>query len=148
MIPTIIFDWKRTLFNPDTQQLLPNTKKVMASLHRQHMNLVLIGKGDPSLADDVQRLGLSSYFSDVLFTGNKKDIIMFAPFVKNPKQTYVVGDRVRGEIKIGNQLGAITIWIKQGKFAHELPLAADEIPQITIRRIQELESVLVDAAKR
>lgn len=148
MIPTIIFDWKRTLFNPNTQKLMPHTKKVIASLHRQRMNLVLIGKGDPSLVDDVQRLGLSPYFSEIRFTGTEKNIETFSSFVTNPKQTYVVGDRVRGEIKIGNQLGAITIWIKQGKFAHELPLAADEIPQITIRNIRELERTLVDAAKR
>ena len=58
------------------------------------------------------------------------------------KKVIVVGDSIRDEIKIGNQLGLITIRLKKGKFAMDIPNNKDERAHYEIMDINELENII------
>jgi ribonucleotide monophosphatase NagD (HAD superfamily) len=50
----------------------------------------------------------------------------------------VIGDRVRGEIKIGKQNGFLTVWLRKGKYKNELPDEKNEIPDYEINNLVDL----------
>lgn len=120
---SIIFDWKRTLYNPDTAELIEGAKELLKFAKSKTSSLILIGKGAQEMHDEVKRLGVKEYFSDIIFQEGKKDPEDFKKFISknNPKHTIFIGDRVRSELAVGNLLGATTIWVKNGKFEDELP---------------------------
>lgn len=142
---TIIFDWKQTLYNPEKKKLVEGAKDLLDFLKQQNIRLVLIGKGSQAMYDEVERLMVKDYFSDILFRDKPKDTAQFKPFVgKDPKQTYVIGDRIKGEIIVGNELEATTIWVQQGKFADELPETDAEKPMFTVASLSDLQVLLTD----
>jgi len=137
---TIIFDWKRTLYDPDSKKLITGTLKILKFLNLKLANVILIGKGSDEMHNEVKRLKIKKYFSKIIFQEGKKDIKVFSEFVsiKNPKSTIIVGDRVQSEIEIGNMLDATTIWLKQGKFSEESPLNKIQEPIFTFNSLTDL----------
>lgn len=137
---TIIFDWKRTLYNPESKKLMPGTLKILKFLTTKCLKVILIGKGGTDMYQEVKRLKVEKYFSKIIFQEGKKDLKTFNQFVsiKNPKLTIVIGDRVRSEIEIGNTLKTTTIWIKNGKFSEELPLNKIQNPTFTLDSLNDL----------
>lgn len=137
---TIIFDWKRTLYDPDSKILISGTLQLLKFLKQKNIKVVLIGKGGSEMNQEVKRLKIKKYFTAIIFQEGRKDENLFKPFVslKNPKLTIIVGDRIRSELKIGNQLKAVIIWVKQGKFSSELPLDKNQEPDITVSSLKEL----------
>lgn len=137
---TIIFDWKRTLYDPDSKKLNAGTISILKFLNKKRAKIILIGKGGEDMYKEVKRLKIEKYFSKIIFQEGKKNINTFSQFVsiKNPNLTMVVGDRVQSEIEIGNKLKTITIWVKQGKFSKELPINKFQEPLLTVNSINEL----------
>jgi len=139
----VIFDFNRTLYDPDSKSLV---KGAIASLHqlkKANYLLFLIGKGTSERADLINELGLSPYFEEIIVK-EEKDLEDFQ-YLKNkyPQAVfYVFGDRVRKEITFGNACGFKTIWFKNGKFATETPEAAEEIPWKTVESFEELDIAL------
>ncbi|MBP6883565.1 MAG: HAD hydrolase-like protein [Microgenomates group bacterium] len=134
----IIFDWKRTLYDPDSQKLCEGAVELLKYLSLQKIDLVLVGKGQPNTIQDVIRLGLSQYFSKIFFVGTLKSKDIFSPFITNPPlDTYVVGDRIRSEIILGKELGTTTVWIRLGKFADEVPQTPEEEPSLTFSSLSD-----------
>lgn len=146
MINAIIFDWKRTLYDPEKQILVKGAKKLLLFLKEQRIPLILIGKGDEQMKQEVKRLKVCNYFTQVIFKPTK-DLNLFAKFIfhKQPKNTYIIGDRVRAEIEIGNRLKMTTIWVKQGKFSEELPLSLYQKPGFTVLSLFELLALFKDS---
>lgn len=140
---TIIFDWKRTLYDPESKTLVASAFDLLTFLQKKHIPLVLIGKGGQDMYDEVKRLGVKKYFTHVLFREGVKDSNLFTSFIdkESPKKTIVVGDRVRSEIAVGNRLGATTIWFKQGKFAAEEPESDDQRPTFTITSLSAIKDL-------
>lgn len=137
---TVIFDWKRTLYNPDSKTLIEGTLRLLKYLKQTNINIILIGKGGEEMYQETKRLKIQKYFSKIIFQKGKKNKKIFFPFVskKNPELTLVIGDRVRSELKIGNQLKTTTIWIKQGKFSKERPLNKNQKPKYIVFSVFEL----------
>ena len=137
---TIIFDWKRTLYDPDSKMLIEGTLQLLKFLKQKNTELILIGKGGDDMNQEVKRLKIQEYFSEVIFQEGKKDKTIFDAFVskKNPQSTIIIGDRVRSELEIGNLLKTITIWVRQGKFSEEKPLNEVQEPSFTVASILEL----------
>lgn len=129
----IIFDWKRTLYDPDTKELIEGTRELLNFLENKKIPMILIGKGGDDMQKEVDRLEVGIYFQKIVFAQGEKDPEIFAAQVKDdPKRTLLIGDRVRSELEIGNRLGATTIWVKQGKFADELPENKDQKPDYEV----------------
>ena len=144
MIYSVIFDWKRTLYDPDNKLLIKDGLKILKFLKRKNVPLILIGKGGNNMLNEVDRLGIKDYFSDIVFCKERKDNRLFESYISNtnPKATLIIGDRVRSELEIGNILNATTIWIRQGKFATEKPLIKNQTPTYTVNSLYELLTLL------
>jgi FMN phosphatase YigB (HAD superfamily) len=136
----IIFDYNRTIFNPETNSLYDGVLKLLESLYLNH-SLVLVSKDELGREVMLKNMGIAKYFINTIFV-KEKTVEVFKSLVKNDEKILVVGDRVRGEICIGNQLGFITIWVAQGKFANEIPQNENEIPNHTIEEIKQLNKII------
>lgn len=143
MFDTVIFDWKRTLYDPDKKILIDGALDLLAFLKGKNIPIVLMGKGGEDMNDEVDRLGVRQYFAEIVFAEGEKDPKVFAKYLtKNPKNTLFIGDRVRSELEIGKRLGATTIWVKQGKFADELPENKEQEPDYTVSNLSECKQLL------
>lgn len=140
MRKAVIFDFKRTLYDPDSDRLLPGTKSVLGQLKERGYSLFLISHGSFP-RDLIAKFGLDSYFDEILITENKS-VKDFRKIISdndvNPEVSFVVGDRIRGEIRIGNGLGLRTVWLKKGRFAQELPIEKIEKPNFLITELKEV----------
>lgn len=118
---TYIFDWKRTLYDPEYRTLLMGSMETLEAVSKRGGRMVLIGKGSQEMYNEVERLGIKSYFSSIEFNEGPKQDHQFAKYIdpEDPKRTIVVGDRLQSELTIGHSLGATTIWVRQGKFSNE-----------------------------
>lgn len=143
MIKNIIFDWKRTLYDPDTKSLIKGALKLLKFIKSKDIVISLIGKGGEDMEEEVKRLNVRKYFSFTFFAEGDKDPSVFNKIIStNPKETVLIGDRVRSEIEIGNRLGVITIWVKQGKFAEEKPENAEQEPTYTVTVLPDCLGVI------
>lgn len=139
MAKTIIFDWKRTLYDPDQKVLLSGSLKLLEFIRSKKINMILIGKGRDDMGQEVARLKVKKYFKEIIFAEGEKDIQVFKNFIgKNPKNTLVIGDRVKSELEIGKKLGALTFWLRQGKFANEEPGYKNQMPDFIATNLKEL----------
>jgi ribonucleotide monophosphatase NagD (HAD superfamily) len=139
---TILFDYNRTLFNPETESLYPGAVELLENLAPKAM-LLLVSKNEPTRSDKLERLGIKKFFKKVAFVDLKteqlfKDLVSAAG---GTGPVLVVGDRVQGEIRVGKAAGFITVWVKQGKFAEILP-TEEETPTYTVNDIRELQKII------
>ena len=58
-----------------------------------------------------------------------------------PQEVAIVDDRAIRGIRWGNIHGAMTIWVKQGKFMHEEPNDETGMPTYTISKLEEICSL-------
>lgn len=136
----IIFDYNRTLFNPDTDSLYQGVVELLQKLSENN-ELFLISRNEPGRENRLKEIGIKKYFNNLAFVEDKT-AELFIRLVGPRKNVFVVGDRVKEEITIGNKLGFKTIWVQQGKFAAELPSNALEQATFTVKNIQEIQSII------
>jgi putative hydrolase of the HAD superfamily len=55
-----------------------------------------------------------------------------------PEEILVIGDRIKSEIILANQMGMKTVWYKSGKFAGEAPESEDEEPDWVVGELGEV----------
>ena len=103
----IIFDFNRTIFNPETGTLYAGVVDLLILLSKNH-DLFLISQNEPGRKENFQKLGISDYFKKIVFVEEKTKSV-FEELSESAKDVMVVGDRLRGEILIGKQLGVTTI---------------------------------------
>lgn len=147
MIESVIFDWKRTLYSPDDRELITGANELLSKLGEASIKLYLVGKdktGD--MPEEVERLGVAHYFDEIHFVRDGKSDDDIGRYIdrNHPEKSVVVGDRVRSEIEVGNRLGAITIQVKQGIFADELPETDIQKPNLIVEALQEVYGRIVD----
>lgn len=136
----IIFDYNRTLFNPETSDLYDGALELLTSLSKKH-TLFLVSRNEPIRHNRIAELGIKDFFADVRFV-EKKEPKLFLELVNGSKDVLVVGDRVRAEIFVGNSLGFKTVWVKQGLFGKEGPTSEMENPNHEIENISELKDLI------
>jgi ribonucleotide monophosphatase NagD (HAD superfamily) len=137
MLNSIIFDWKRTLYDPEGSNLIDGAVEVLNYFSRHNIPMFLIGKGQKEMHDETIRLDVAKYFQDILFVESSKNPNDFFRFMKMNERykTLIIGDRIKSEIKLGNSVDATTIWIRRGKFANEEPESEDEKPNYTVNNL-------------
>lgn len=134
----VIFDWKRTLYNPETTRLADGALDVLRGLHKRAIDLVLIGKGGDDMYDAVHDLGVSDFFSAIRFVPQKdQDLFRECLLSRSPEAVVAVGDRAHSEIAIAKSLAMRAVWSCDGPFRHELPLPG-LYPDMTIYAIGDL----------
>jgi ribonucleotide monophosphatase NagD (HAD superfamily) len=98
------------------------------------------------MPEEVERLGVAHHFDEIHFVRDGKSDDDIGRYIdhNHPERSVVVGDRVRSEIEVGNRLGAITIQLKQGIFADELPETDIQKPNHIVETLQEVYGRIVD----
>lgn len=134
---TIIFDFNRTLFDPESKKLFPGVIDMLTKLKNDN-RLILITRKEGQREDLIEKLGLKELFERIVLT-DKKTVEAFTSLIAKNDRTIVVGDRLVDEITIGNQLGCTTIHLKQGKFADD---QSPVKPHFTIQAITELLPII------
>jgi FMN phosphatase YigB (HAD superfamily) len=137
----IIFDYNRTLYDPDTDNLYPGVNELLERLAKKHQ-LYLITKPTLGKESQLERLGIKSYFERTMII-EKKTPEVFRTLIGGANEAIVVGDRIREEIKIGNSLQFTTVWVRQGAYAKEIPRHEGEEPHHIVRNTAELQKVLL-----
>jgi FMN phosphatase YigB (HAD superfamily) len=137
----VIFDFNRTIYDPDTGALLPGAKKVLEDLRARLIPLYLVSKAEESRPQILEEFGLKDYFTESFFV-ERKDPTLFFEILKragvHPKEMYVVGDHLHKEIRCGNQCGMRTIWLKRGKFSDLEPAMGADTPWQTVTDMNDV----------
>lgn len=138
----IIFDYNRTIYNPETGGLYSGVFELLKELSEKN-SLYLVSRNEPERNSVIKSLGVDNFFKQIKFVDQKTEEI-FKEFAagKEMEKVLIIGDRIKEEIAIGNKLGFITIWFKQGKFSSELPESEIENPQYIIKNINELMGII------
>ena len=136
----IIFDYNRTIFDPDTDNLYLGILELLKKLSSKY-ELFLISRNEPARKKRLEELNIKNYFHKILFV-NEKSKQVFEEIAGNTKKVIVIGDSISDEIKIGNQLGFITIRLKKGKFALEVPKDKNELAKFELMDINDLENII------
>jgi FMN phosphatase YigB (HAD superfamily) len=136
----IIFDYNRTIFNPDTNNLYDGVLEILEELFLKH-ELFLVSKYEPTRSNVINKLEINKYFQKIVLVEQKTEEI-FIDLVGENKDVVVVGDRIKREIYLGNLLGFNTVWVRQGKFSNEINDTEEEKPDYVIKDIKELLEII------
>lgn len=147
----IIFDWGRTLYDPEKGELFPDTRPTLEYLKSEGHTLSIVALATAGQAKIDERMQiieeekLFPYFATVKFDVADKDR-MYEDTLREldiaSADTAIVDDRVIRGIKWGNQHGCQTIWVKNGKFKDELPDEETGNPTHIITSVGELRAIL------
>ena len=147
MIKAVVFDYGRTLLDRETNKFFPEAFKLLADLKQKGYKLGLVSKtkNTPDRAEEIVETGLADNFDAVITTYVKKEENfreLAGDLDIKPSEMLIVGDRIRGEIVIGNKIGSKTVWLKKGLFAKQPPRNNQEKPTYTINELAELSLIL------
>ena len=146
MIKGIIFDFNRTLFDPEKWALVEGAPEILNKLTGS-FQFCLVTTGERKRTEKLKESNLDKMFKKIIFVqGEHKDKKHFLECAQamglKPDEVLVVGDKIKAEIRVGNSLGMKTAWFKFGKYSRILPDSKDEEPTYTITKLDELYSVL------
>jgi|SRR3989344_5126292 len=142
----IIFDYNRTIFDPENDCLYNGVFEVLQTLDRNN-DLFLVSRNESERKTRLKSLGIEDLFEKILFIGSKSED-SFLSLVGNITEVIVVGDSIHDEIRIGNRLGFTTVRLLQGKFGNVIPSIAEEIPDYEIKDIRELINIVKNYEKQ
>ncbi|MBP9762903.1 HAD family hydrolase [Patescibacteria group bacterium] len=139
---TLIFDFNRTLFEPETGALYPDAYSTCVELKRRGYRLLLLSQEKAEREGLITELGLETLFERVLLTPTK-DVASFQALLEGleTKEIFVIGDGEEREIRIGHLLGYRGIWLDrtEGAFGYPNYLAS---PWQTIHELHALLDLL------
>ena len=147
-IKAVIFDWGRTLHDPDTDGLFPGTQEVLEELSKRY-TLALVTLAKSQSPEDrrhtIRESEIAPYFRAIIVGSEEKDALyeeVLKELALLPENVAVVDDRTIRGISLGNRSGAMTIWMRRGKFAEELPIEETGDPTHTITDLSALTRIL------
>lgn len=140
-IKGIIFDFNRTLYDPDSGEMIDGALGLLEVLKASGYKMALLCKKSASdRAGLLSSLGLDRFFSWIfMIEGNKGawHIHQCLSLMQlKSSEVAVVGDRVEEDVFVGNLVGATTIWVKQGKFSLVEPIIGQQKPTYTVYNLQ------------
>jgi len=139
----IILDFNRTIYDPETGDLMPGALELLMYAKEKGAVLHLISKKEEGREDALAQLGIASYFDSVVFT-EEKEPAMKALIEGSPHPIYVVGDYLHNEIRFGNRYGAKTIWLRRGRFKGLSSETPEDVPWQTIEELTKAKQYLTD----
>jgi len=140
-----IFDFNRTLYDPNTDKLLPDVVYVLNTLRKRGVSLHLLSRDNQDRLDLLERHGIHNLFDAINFVEDKSPEA-FAKIIRDAgvtaKDTYAIGDYLHKDVRFANQCGAHTIWLQRGNFAGQKPEIPDDLPEHTITEIIEVLNLI------
>jgi FMN phosphatase YigB (HAD superfamily) len=135
----ILFDYNRTLFDPDAGRLYDGVSEMLEALSVRH-DLYLVSRNEPARERVFLSSSIRKFFVDFAFVGEKSEEILDS-FIRG-EEAIVIGDSIRDEIRIGNRLGCTTIRLLRGKFKDEKPSSPEEQPDYEAKDMSELVAII------
>ncbi len=136
----VLVDFKRTLFDPEKNCLLPQALEFLQGLKEKKFKIGLVAKNAGINESTVKEMGIFEFF-DFVSLEDEKSLEQYKTALDSlkieAKNCFCVGDRVVKEIKYGNELGCVTVWVRQGKFSKDAPKKPEEEPNITVENLSE-----------
>ena len=129
--------------------LFPGALQTLQSL-RKHHKLVLVTSGvTERQRNKIKKLGIEDLFDLIIIddireklSKRERFLAVMANYSLSPRDVLVVGDRVFSEIKIGNQLGMVTVHMQHGHYAGLATSKEWEEPDFCIQDISDIPSVI------
>lgn len=113
---------------------------MLQKLSARH-DLYLVSYNESSRHERLKEFGIKKYFKETVFVSAKTPEV-FTALVHDASDVVMVGDRIKSEIHIGNQLGFTTVWVQQGAFSSESPTTKIDKPNHIIADIRDLENII------
>ena len=138
----IVFDFNRTLYDPEHRALSRGARQLLDLAVARGYQLVLLSQAVASRAELIRELGLARYFVEIQIVERKGAQLLAGiteRYLPDLAQSYVIGDRAQGEIRLGHEAGWQTIWLQTGKFADELPAFS---PTHTVTDLSDIENLI------
>jgi FMN phosphatase YigB (HAD superfamily) len=145
----VVFDWGRTLHDPDTNDLFPGVRELLTDLSKKY-TLALITLPSSETAEErrrkIEHLGVAKFVPHI-FVAETDKAQTFEKLLKDlnvdAEEIVIIDDRAIRGIAWGNAKGATTIWLRKGKFADELPNEQTGQPTHTIHELSKLSDLLL-----
>jgi len=152
MIKAIIFDWGRTLFDPEAKKELPDAEEVLSYCKQKGYKICVASLVRPPTTtkeereNQIKNLVLGKYIDIFEVSEDKeKDKILnkiVAELNIQKEEILMVDDRIVKSIKYGNKNGHPTAWLQIGMFANELPNPETGTPTYIINSLLELKNII------
>ena len=128
----------------------PDVKPTLSHLRQRGIMCFLLSTGvHRRQAAKVERLGLADYFDEVIINDVDRGGLMseclrylMDRHRLRADETMVVGDRPQEEIRVGNDLGAVTVQMMHGRFSEFEPRDEGERPDVHIARIFQVPTLI------
>lgn len=129
----------------------PDVIPTLIELKKRDLKLGIISDGNPVKQwDKIIRLGLQNFF-DVVITSEeagaeKPDLKIYEVALEKskcePKNSVMVGDRIRKDILGAKRTGMLTVRFLHGKYKDEKPFSEEEKPDFQIKSFRELIDII------
>lgn len=148
-VKAIIFDWGRTLWDNENSVLFSDSKDTLEYLKQKGYRLAVLSISPQESFEQkyeiIKNSGLFYYF-DIVLVSTKKEKEEIDRINKvwgfEYKDIAIVGDQVKREVAIANRLALISIWLRRGKFADQVPTEETGTPIYIISTVSELRNAL------
>jgi len=141
MIKAVLFDFNRTLYDPDSKCLEPGALQVLAILSKRFKLGLLSKTGDGNRDELLKSLGIRDFF-EVVVTVKEKSVGSFEECVSKlgvqPDEVLAIGDQARKDVAFAKAAGCRTAWFCKGKFAGVLPESAGQQADFTVKSLDEI----------
>ena len=142
----VIFDFNRTLYDPETGDLVVGARKVLDDLRARSIPLYLVSKNEEGRSRILEDLGVKDAFEEIFYANDKSPSLFLEIAGRaglNPADIFVVGDYLHKEIRSGNIAGMKTIHFKSGKFANLAPQTPADHPWRTITDFSDSLTIIL-----
>ncbi len=148
MVRGVIWDFMRTLYDPESGSLTAGARSVLEHCKQHDLPMCLLSsQGSGNREQQIQACGIQHFFVDIqIIAGHKTaEHFIWASYAMDviPRDILLIGDRVKKEIVLGNRFDATTVWYRRGKFAQEEPGSQIEKPNYTITDLKQVIEILL-----
>ncbi len=131
-------------------QLFPDVVPTLKKLAQEKYKLFLLSTGIYERQHKkIELLDLKPYFDEIIINDQEVGLLMedcFEAIVRkyslSPQDVVVVGDRVRGELRIAKSKGMVTVQMLHGRFKEETAYDSSNKPDYKIKRFFQLPTLL------
>ena len=136
---------KSAPWNSDDEFVYPQAEECLRELHKRY-KIGIIANQVPGSSERLEKLGLLKHIDMVVASAeegiSKPDLRIFQIALDRAdceaEATVMVGDRIDNDILPANNLGMMTVWIKQGLGGLCEPTIDSEMPNYTISNLSEM----------
>jgi uncharacterized cofD-like protein len=131
-------------------QLFPDVVPTLKKLAQEKYKLFLLSTGIYERQyKKIELLNLTPYFDEIIINDQEVGLLMedsFEAIIRkyslSPQDVVVVGDRVRGELRIAKSKGMVTVQMLHGRFKDETAYDSSNKPDYKIKRFFQLPTLL------